>query len=134
MSKKLKKSTGGKLLVRSGGLVLSLPIVLFFGGILLLVNSLLAVIILGGLAGLSTVVQPYLGLLSLILLLGVFTMIVLFRGVVRYTGGIGKLWGRLRGIQEERARVERLMEQQHQGTDETLELVDLNDEQQESKI
>lgn len=131
MTQKMKKSTGGKLLMRSGGLALSLPIVIGLGGILLLVNSLLAVVILGGLAGLSTVVQPYLWLLSLILLAGVLTMFVLLRGVVRYTGGIGQLWGRLRGIQEERARVERLMEQHEQP--ETDVIVDDSEHQNSAK-
>lgn len=130
MTQKMKKSTGGKLLMRSGGLALSLPIVIGLGGILLLVNSLLAVVILGGLAGLSTVVQPYLWLLSFILLAGVLTMFVLLRGVVRYTGGIGQLWGRLRGIQEERARVERLMEQQKQDVAEDV-MLDTDDSQQQ---
>jgi len=132
MSEKMKKSTGGKLLMRSGGLALSLPIVIFLGGILLLLNSLLAVIILGGLAGFSAVVQPYLGILSLILILGLATMFVLFRGVVNYTGGIGKLWGRLRGIQEERERVERLMEQQNVVDDEILYDDDDSGQQQAS--
>ena len=126
MSEKLKKSTGGKLLMRSGGLALSVPIVIFLGGVLLLINSLLVAIILGGLASSSAVVHPYIGILTFILVLSSATMFVLFRGVIRYMGGIGKLWNRLRGIQEERERVERLVEQQATSDDEILYAEDDN--------
>lgn len=123
MSDKMKKSTGGKLLIRSGGLALSLPIVLLLGGILMMINSLLTVIIIGGLITGHTVVVPYVGWLAIFLALGVWTMLVLFRAVFRYTGGIGKLWGRMRGIQEERERVERLMEQQNSSEELDVDIV-----------
>lgn len=124
MSDKLKKSTGGKLLLRSGGLALSLPIVLGLGGVLMLVNSLLAVIIIGGLLTGDSTVAPYLSILGAVLALGVFAMAVLFRGVFRYTGGIGKLWSRLRGIQDERDRVGRLIDNQTTQTDANIEFGD----------
>jgi len=111
MSDKTKKATGGKLLMRSGGFALSLPIVIGLGGILMLVNSLIALIIIGGLLTGDPIVAPYLGALLTILVLGVFTMTVLFRGVFRYTGGIGKLWHRMQGIQEEKERVDRLIDE-----------------------
>lgn len=132
MSDKLKKSTGGKLLLRSGGLALSLPLVIGLGGILILVNLMLTVLIVGGLLTGDAVVTPYISWLTLFLVLGLGTMVVLIRSVFRYTGGIGKLWSRLQGIHEERERVDRLIDKQTT-TDDTHFLHDLDDQQQQTK-
>lgn len=132
MSEKMKKSTSGKLLVRSGGLALSLPIVFLLGGILLLVNVLMTVILIGALGGLEPALQPYIWILFATWMLGLAGMFGLFYGVARYTGGMRQLWLRLRGIQEERARVERLMEQQQRDVVEDVMLdTDTDDSQQQ---
>jgi|GEM_PF-2486155 len=134
MSNKEKITTGNKFLIRSGGLALSLPVVIALSLILLFLSFLLAVVIMGGLLNLGDVggvVSPYIPWLSLFLVLSLGTIVFLFRGVIRYTGGINQLWKRLRGIQEERARVERLMEKQIVGED--VEILDLANESQEAK-
>ncbi len=112
MTEKLKKDTNQQLIMRSGGFALSLPIVIVLGAILMIVNSLMAVIIIGGLLTGDSTVAPYLSWLSIFLVLGVATMVVMFRAVFRYTGGIGKLWKRRQGIQDEKVRVERLIGKQ----------------------
>jgi len=109
--------------MRSGGLALSLPIVLGLGATLLLVNSLVAVIVLGGLLTGDSVVAPYIGWLMLSLTVGVGAMVMLFRAVFRYTGGIGKLWQRRQHIQEERKRVERLIDSQNADPAQDIDLL-----------
>ena len=128
MADKEKKATGNKFLIRTGGLALSLPVVIVLAGSLLFLNFLMAIIILGGLLNLEPVIEPYIGYLTVFLILGLMTMFVLFRNVIRYTGGIRQLWQRLRGIQEERARVERLMEKQN--TVDEIDLLDADDDEQ----
>lgn len=113
MADKEKQATGSKFLIRTGGLALSLPVVIVLAVSLLFLNFLMASIILGGLLNLEPVIEPYIGYLTVFLILGLMTMFVLFRNVMRYTGGIRQLWQRLRGIQKEQARVERLMEKQN---------------------
>ena len=134
MADKEKQATGNKFLIRSGGLALSLPIVMALAFMLMLLSVLLAVIIMGGLFNLGDVggvVSPYIPWLSLFLAISIGTIIVLFRSVFRYTGGIRKLWKRLRGIQEEQARVERLMEREKPIDD--VDMLDLDDEQGQKK-
>jgi hypothetical protein len=108
-------------------LALSVPVVIVLVVSLLVLNFVMAVIILGGLLNLEPVIQPYIGLLTVFLLLGLATMFVLFRSVIRYSGGIHKLWQRLRGIQEEQARVERLMEKQN--VVDEVDVLDADDEE-----
>jgi hypothetical protein len=134
MADKEKQATSNKFLIRSGGLALSLPFVLGLSFMLILLSVLLAVIIIGGLLNLGDVggvVSPYIPWLSLFLATSISAIIILFRSVFRYTGGIRKLWQRLQGIKEEHERVERLMEKQSKQDD--IELVDADDYQHQTK-
>ena len=136
MADKEKVATGGTLLIRSGGLALSLPLVMGLSFMLILLSVLLAVIIMGGLLNLGDVggvVSPYIPWLSLFLAISIGTIIVLFRSVIRYTGGINQLWKRLRGIQEERERVERLMEKRTTSDDVDMLALNMDDEQGKEK-
>ncbi len=108
--------------MRSGGFALSLPIVITLGSVLMLLNSLMALIIIGGLLTGDAIIAPYIGVLAIILALGVWSQLLLFRGVFKYTGGIGKLWSRLRGIQDEQARINQLIDNNKQTHDDDMML------------
>ena len=138
MADKEKVAASSTFLIRTGGLALSLPLVLGLSFMLMLLSLLLAVVIMGGLLNLGDVggvVSPYIPWLSLFLAISIGTIIVLFRSVIRYTGGINQLWKRLRGIQEERTRVERLMEKQTMVDDVDMSSLDEDNELgQENKL
>lgn len=137
MADKEKQATSNTFLIRSGGLALSLPIVIVLAVLLMLLNvmmgSILFLTLISDGTGIFADIGAVSGALSLTFLLSMATMIGLIYSVLRYTGGIRKLWGRLRGIQEERERVERLMEREKIVED--VELQGLIEEQElENKL
>lgn len=102
---KNKVATVDKLLVQVGGLVITLPIAVMLGGTLIVLSYILSTLLFNALdvaAGLLPFVITIIGICLL-------TFFGLARATLKYTGGIGNLVNRLRGIQQEQARVERLM-------------------------
>ena len=102
---KNKVATVDKLLVRVGGLVITLPIAVMLGGTLIVLSYIMSTLLFNT-PDIPASVLPF-----LISIIGIclFTLFGLARATLKYTGGIGNLVNRLRGIQQEQARVERLM-------------------------
>lgn len=113
MSQKEKTATTTRLAIRGGGLMFSFPILLALLLILTVLNIVMGTVIFGalfGIGGAGTVVAPVLPALLGVFILSMFAFFVLIRATVRYVGGIGMLWNRLRGIQEENKRIDRLID------------------------
>ena len=101
---KAKTATVNTLALRVGGLVIGLPVAIGLGGMLILtVFSLLLILGAGLVSGLTPI-------LTIIIGICVVTLFMLIRATLKYSGGIRALLQRLRGIQEEQARVERLVQ------------------------
>lgn len=113
MSQKEKTATTTRLAVRSGGLMISFPILLALLLILTGLNVVMGTVIFGalfGIGGAGTVVAPVLPALIGVFILSMFAFLVLIRATVRYVGSIGMLYNRRRGIQEENKRIDRLID------------------------
>jgi hypothetical protein len=117
MMQKDKEKTGtvSKLVVRVGGLVIGLPVAIGLGGMLMLTIYTLLGILGAGIASELT------SILAAIVALCVAMLFILVRATLKYSGGIQALFQRLRGIQAEQARIERVMQKDEvQDTDDIL--------------
>jgi hypothetical protein len=101
---KAKTATVNKLAVHVGGLVVGLPLAIGLGGMLMLtVFSLLIILGAGLVSGLTTILTVIIGVC-------VAMLFILVQATLKFSGGIRALFQRLRGIQQEQARIERLMQ------------------------
>jgi len=108
-----KKATGAKLAVRGGGFALMLPVIFILGVLLAGLVFLTGAVIVGvvfEIGSTAAVAGEFLPALLAILALGLATLLGMIFTTARYVGGLGQLWGRLRGIRQERQRVEQLVD------------------------
>ena len=119
---KEKTGTLGKLVVGMGGLVIGLPVAIGLGSVLLLLSLWMTLFIVFGAteSGLTPI-------LTTIAAVCVAMLFILVRATLKYSGGIRALFQRLRGIQEEQARIERLMQKQDSEISDDTILVDAQD-------
>lgn len=123
---KNKVVTAGTLIYRIGGLVITLPIAITLGLYLIGMIVVLPVQLFNS-PDIPANLFPFLIAIAGICL---FMFRALLRATFKYTDGIGNLASRLRGIQEEQARVERLMTPENQQTSDEV-AVWLDDESQQ---
>ena len=108
---KEKAGTERKLLVHGVGLLFSMPVVFVLDTLLVVLIIVLGVIIFFG-SPESGVPSEFVPILLAIWGLAIFAFFALTYGFFRYGRGIGSLFHRLRGIRDEQARVERLVQGQ----------------------
>lgn len=109
-----KKTTGATLLTRGGGFALAVPVVLILGYLLLVLNLVMLALIVAtifNIGGVQGLIGEFLFALIAIFALGVTAFLALIYATGRYIGGLRQLWRRIRGIRDEQARVEGLIEQ-----------------------
>ncbi len=112
MTNKEKTRTGIRLLARTGGFALTLPLALILALLLALLNIAMGTIIFGtifDIGGTQAIILPVLFFVVAIFALGMVTFLGLIAAMIRYVGGIHQLWDRLRGIRQEQERIDRLM-------------------------
>lgn len=112
MTSKEKSTTGMRLVIRSGGFALTLPVAIVLMILLALLNVSMGTIIFGtifDIGGVQAVIMPVLFFVVAVFALGMLTFFGLIAAMIRYLGGIHHLWQRLRGIREEQERIDRLM-------------------------
>jgi len=104
-----KHDITSKFVIRTGGLLIGLPASIILGSFLAFISLMLVVLIVFGTeaAGVPSQINP---ILVSVLALCLYTLWMILRANLRYSGGIYALWRRIRGIQEEQARINRLVE------------------------
>jgi len=108
-----KKVTRTTLLTRGGGFALAAPLALILGYLLLMLSLVTLGLILAvifDIGGIQELVGNFLVPLIAIFALGMGTFLWLLYATGRYIGGLRNIWRRLRGIREEQARVEELID------------------------
>jgi hypothetical protein len=119
-------ATTNKLRVRVGGLFITLPIAIILGGMLIILSIILSEQTFPPTETPSNYLLPPLAFMGICL----FMFFALIRATLKYTDGVDKLANRLREIQQEQARVERLMTPENQQANDDVAIW-LNDESQQ---